>query len=77
MTAKEKAVDLMDRFSKIELYISIEPRDIEEPIGWCEAAKQCALLAANEMYSVAQECDNIEVVCYLTDVIKELEGILD
>jgi hypothetical protein len=77
MTAREKAVILMNKFSNVELYIITESRDLVKSIGWCEAAKQCALLAANEMYDVAQECDNIEVICFLTDVIRELEGILD
>lgn len=51
MTAQEKAKELIDKFGKVNVYISIEPRDIE-----CSAkdldsntSKQCALIAVDEI----------------------------
>ncbi len=53
MTPQEKAKELIDKFGKVNVYISIEPRDIE-----CSAkdldsntSKQCALIAVDEIYS--------------------------
>ncbi len=53
MTAQEKAKELIDKFGKVNVYISIEPRDIE-----CSAkdldsntSKQCALIAVDEIIS--------------------------
>ena len=38
-------------------------------------AKQCALIAVNEMRKVAYDCDDVEKANYLTDVESELKKL--
>ena len=51
MTPKEKAESLIKRFNKVEIFISIEPSDIDIDIEMadCDANKQCALIAVDEI----------------------------
>lgn len=53
MTSTEKAKELVDRFKQVELYISIEPSDIDCKIKDITSssftAKQCALIAVDEI----------------------------
>jgi len=38
-------------------------------------AKQCALLAVNEMYKLAYELDNVKMMDYYNDVEQEIEKL--
>ena len=51
MTPKEKAEALIKRFNKVEIFLNIEPSNIETNLKNvdCDANKQCALIAVNEM----------------------------
>jgi hypothetical protein len=51
MTPKEKAEALIKRFNKVKIFISIEPSDIDIDIESvdCDANKQCALIAVDEI----------------------------
>jgi hypothetical protein len=51
MTPKEKAEELIKRFNKVEIFISIEPCNIETDLKNvdCDANKQCALIAVDEI----------------------------
>ncbi len=62
MTPKEKALELVGRFGNVEIFISIEPTNIECKIketDWSGTAKQCALIAADEIKEqLIQNLDN-------------------
>ena len=51
MTPKEKAEELIKMFNKVEIFLNIEPSNIETNLKNvdCDANKQCALIAVNEM----------------------------
>ena len=51
MTPKEKAEELIKRFNKVEIFINIEPSNIETDLKNvdCDASKQCALIAVDEI----------------------------
>jgi hypothetical protein len=53
MTPKEKAEELIKRFNKVEIFINIEPSNIETDLKNvdCDASKQCALIAVDEILS--------------------------
>jgi hypothetical protein len=62
MTPKEKALELVGRFGNVEIFISIEPTNIECKIketDWSGTAKQCALIASDEIKEqLIQNLDN-------------------
>jgi hypothetical protein len=57
MTTKEKAKELVEKFKKVELYHSMEPTDfdcrIEDITSSSYTAKQCALVAVEEIYKLS------------------------
>ena len=83
MTPKEKAKELVDRFNNIEIYISIEPTDIECQIKHtqCDAAKQCALIVVDEIIKTDMLIDEdtfVETPSYLQywkEVKKEIDNL--
>jgi hypothetical protein len=66
MTPKEKAKELVE---KMAIYHWVE--------GVCkyEEAKQCALIAVDEMYNIAHSLDDMATVGYLVDVKQEIEKL--
>ncbi len=70
MTPKEKAQELVDKFNNVEIYISIEPKDIECQIKHTEgdAAKQCAIIAVDEMIKLLVDLSG-DSFTYVNDVI--------
>jgi hypothetical protein len=77
MTPKEKAKELFDKFCNVEIYISIEPKDIECQIkninSYLRTAKQCALIAVDYIEEALQS-HNIHIG-YWKEVEKELEKL--
>ena len=61
MIPKEKAKQLF------ESYLNVGMGN-----GW---AKECALIAADEMYNIAHRLDDMTTVGYLLEVIKEIEQL--
>ncbi|NDB58570.1 hypothetical protein EB001_09005 [bacterium] len=76
MTPQEKAQELVDKFSNVEIYISIEPTDIECQIKHtqCDAAIQCALITVDELLEDKVEIDGMRVIndSYWMEVKQEL-----
>jgi len=76
MTPKEKAIELVDKFSNVEIYISIEPTNIECQIKdtECDAAIQCALITVDELLEDKVEIDGMRVIndSYWMEVKQEL-----
>jgi hypothetical protein len=68
MTPKDKAKKLVDKFYHL---FSVE---LENTIDYREA-KQCALIAVDEMYDIAAENNNVQQVNYLVDVKQEIEKL--
>ncbi len=70
MTPKEKAQELVDKFNNVEIYISIEPKDIECKIKHTEGdtAKHCALVAVDEIIKVLVDLSG-DSFTYVNDVI--------
>jgi hypothetical protein len=70
MTPKEKAQELVDKFSNVEIYISIEPTDIECQLKHtqCDAAKQCAIIAVDEIIKLLVDLSG-DSFTYVNDVI--------
>jgi hypothetical protein len=63
MTAKEKAEELVHQFDLMQTYVE----------GFSlENAKQCALIAVDEMYDVASENNNVNQLNFLVDVKQEI-----
>ena len=82
MTPKEKAQELVDKFNNVEIYISIEPTDIECQIKHTEgdAAKQCALIAVDEIIKLLVDLSDgdftyIKEVMYYQEVRQEIEKL--
>ena len=82
MTPKEKAQELVDKFNNVEIYISIEPTDIECQLKHtqCDAAKQCAIIAVDEMIKLLVDLSGdsfiyIKEVRYYQEVKKEIEKL--
>ena len=77
MTAKEKAIELVDRF---ELYVVRYTQDdvvgyLSEETPILEYQKQCALIAVDELiYETQFEVPNIRQK-YWIDVKKEIENL--
>ena len=59
MIPKEKAKELVDKFYN--------------EVKYMERAKQCALIAVDEMYDIASENNNVQQMNYLVDVMQEIE----
>ena len=74
MTPKEKAQELVNNFSNVEIYISIEPTDIECQLKHtqCDAAKQCAIIAVDEMIKLLVDLSDGDFT-YVNDVIYWME----
>ena len=66
MTAKEKARELVDKFYPRVTSYSLDRKNQNEN------AKQCALIAVDEMYDVASENNNINQLNFLVDVKQEI-----
>ena len=51
MTPKEKAIEIINLFKNVPIYISKEPTDIDETMAYIDndAVKQCALIAVDEI----------------------------
>jgi hypothetical protein len=72
MTPKEKAEELIKRFNKVEIFISIEPSNIDTDIESvdCDANKQCALIAVDE---IINSVDNEHVSDIFKDYWEEVK----
>jgi hypothetical protein len=82
MTPQEKAEALIKRFNKVEIFLNIEPSNIEIDIENvdCDANKQCALIAVDEIIKTLVELSNgeftfIHNVQYWQEVKREIENI--
>ena len=86
MTPKEKAEALIKRFNKVKIFISIEPSDIDIDIESvdCDANKQCALIAVDEImefmkmddeYTETSSNANSKWIYYWIDVKAEIEKL--
>jgi len=83
MTPKEKAEELFNKFNKVEIYISIEPTDIECEIKHTQGntAKKCALITVDEiLWEIIKYADNsreyvVENSLYWQEVKKEIEKL--
>jgi hypothetical protein len=80
MTPKEKAEELFNKFNKVEIYISIEPRDIECEIKHTQGntTKQCALIAVDEILSMGIMSDSGDwrmAKSYWQEVKQEIEKL--
>ena len=75
MTPQEKAKELVSKFKEVEIYLSIEPTDIDLKIKYITSssytAKQCALIAVNELL---EEC-RLERDWYWDRVKTEIENL--
>ena len=70
MTDKEKAIELFEQM------LSKNPNK-QEGISMIDTiqAKQCAIIAAKEMYKIALLNNNLEQMNYLSDVEQEIKQI--
>jgi hypothetical protein len=82
MTPKEKAEELIKTFNKVEIFLNIEPCSIQIDIENvdCDANKQCALIAVDEMIKILVDLSNGEFtfiynVQYWEQVKNEIEKI--
>jgi hypothetical protein len=80
MTPKEKAKYLIEKFKKIEVYVSTEPTDIELTIGDLEGEEtsvECALITINEMIEFVKTMEYSHgIINYLLDVECELNTVI-
>jgi len=77
MTPKEKAEELINKFNKVEIYISIEPTDIECELKHTQGntAKQCALITVDEILSIKIVRKDELIDEYWEEVKKEIEKL--
>jgi hypothetical protein len=81
MTPKEKVKELVDKFKQVELYDSMEPTDldckIQDITSSSFTAKQCALIAVNEILKDREEIDGMRVINdpYWLEVKQEIEKL--
>jgi hypothetical protein len=66
MTAKEKARELVDKYNSLQVNFFVNQFP---SYGY---AKQCALIAVDEMYDVASENNNVNQLNFLVDVKQEI-----
>jgi hypothetical protein len=69
MTPKEKAKELVDKIYYCQRYADNEDYI---PLEAWKRAKQCALIAVDEMYDVASENNNVNQLNFLVDVKQEI-----
>ena len=80
MTPKEKAQELVYKIGNIQLYIDLEPRNIEGKIKYFDEdlVKQCALIAVNEIIDSINwhplEYPNKEII-FWNEVIEEINKL--
>jgi hypothetical protein len=78
MTPKEKAEELVEKFKfetkRSEIVNDLLLGDISVVFKHFKA-KQCALIAVDEMYDIAAENNNVQQVNYLVDVKQEIEKL--
>lgn len=72
MTPKEKAAELIDKMYYIGRYDDKE--DYNPAMAW-ERAKQCALIAVDEVLSTMDEEDNYVLYKYWKEVKQEIEKL--
>jgi hypothetical protein len=80
MTPKEKAEELIKMFNKVKIFLDIEPCSIETDLEDvdCDANKQCALIAVNEILSMGIMSDSGDwrmAKFYWEEVKQEIEKI--
>jgi hypothetical protein len=82
MTPKEKAEELIKMFNKVEIFIDIEPSNIESNLKNvdCDANKQCAFIAVDEIIKTLVELSNgeftfIHNVQYWEEVKQEINKL--
>ena len=81
MTPTEKAIELVDKFKQVELYDSMEPTDldckIQDITSSSFTAKQCALIAVNEILKDREEIDGMRIINdpYWLEVKQEIEKL--
>ena len=68
MTPKEKAQELVYKIGNIQLYIDLEPRNIEGKIKYFDEdlVKQCALIAVNEIINSNPHSNPLNTDIYST-----------
>jgi hypothetical protein len=71
MTPKEKAEELVQRFSKIESFY-IHERIVFMPLS---EAKQCALIAVDEILKICVDSLGLTELDYWQDVKEEIESL--
>ena len=71
MKAKDKAIELVDRFLALK---KINPNAITRPYNWQEA-KQCALICVDEILEIKSVYHSIELDNYWQEVKKEIEKL--
>lgn len=80
MTPKEKAEALVEKFKNIEVYLSIEPTNIQCKISELEGEEtpiECALITINEMIEFVKTTDYTHgMMNYLLDVRCELNTLM-
>ena len=80
MTPKEKAEYLIEKFKNIEVYLSIEPTDVQCKISELEGEQtpiECALITINEMIGLAESMDYTHgIMDNLLDVRCELNTMI-
>ncbi len=77
---KEKADELIKRFNKVEIFIDIEPSNIETDLKNvdCDANKECALIAVDEILNTIEyssQADELSKISYWEQVKKEIEKL--
>jgi hypothetical protein len=66
METKQKARELVNKYNSLQVNFY---KDQDPSYGY---AKQCALIAVDEMYDVASENNNINQLNFLVDVKQEI-----
>ena len=68
MTPKEKAKELVYKIGNIQLYIDLEPRNIEGKIKYFDEdlIKECALIAVNEIINSNPHSNPLNTDIYST-----------
>lgn len=82
MTPKDKAKELVDKIGNIQLYIDLEPRNIEGKIKYFDEylVKECALIAVDEIIKeiddkFLERYDAVDRYFYYKEVKKEIDKL--
>ena len=79
MTPNEKADELVEKFKKVELYHSMEPKDFDYQIKHISSAsytaKQCALITVDEILSNSMFFADWGMVHFWQQVKQEIEKL--